>query len=138
MLENSSDRVQSYSEKVQGSQKSKSVLLPKSNDVASYIPVGEETWHKAVIISKAGMSTGRNKFYWHKAVIISKAGKSTGRSKFYLNIKDYDEDCPKCIDWENGVKHGSHQQRIKLLKKKFLSQRRLNQKGIWLQPSLEN
>ena len=41
---------------------------------------------------------------WHEAVIISKAGKSTGRNKFYLNIKDYDEDHPKCIDWENGVK----------------------------------
>ena len=62
LLGNSSDKVQSYSEKIQGSQKSKPVPLPKPNDVVSYIPVGEETWHKTVIISKAGKSTGRNKF----------------------------------------------------------------------------
>ena len=62
LLKNSSDKVQSYSEKIQGSQKSKPVPLPKPNDVVSYIPVGEETWHKTVIISKAGKSTGRNKF----------------------------------------------------------------------------
>ena len=84
LLKNSSDKVESHSEKVQGSQKSKSVLLPKPNDVVSYIPVGEETWHKAIIISIAGNSTGRN--------------------KFYLNIQDYDEDRLKCIDWANGVK----------------------------------
>ena len=46
LLENSSDKVQSYSEKIRGSQKSKSVLLPEPNDVVSYIPVDEEIWHK--------------------------------------------------------------------------------------------
>ena len=43
LLGNSSDKVQSYSEKVQGRQKSKPVLLPEPNDVVSCIPVGEET-----------------------------------------------------------------------------------------------
>ena len=54
LLKNSSDKVQLHPQKVQGTQKSKSALLPRPNDVVSYIPVGEETWHKAVIISKAG------------------------------------------------------------------------------------
>ena len=100
MPENSSDKVQSDSEKVQGSQKGKSVLLPKPNDVVSYIPVGEETWRKAVIISKVGKSIGSN--------------------KVYLNMEDYDKDHPKCIDWENGVKTWKPSTQNQIVKEEIL------------------
>ena len=109
LRKNSSDKVQSHSQKVQGSQKNKSVLLPRPNDVVSYIPVGEETWHKAVIISKAGKSTGRN--------------------KFYLNIKDYDEDRPKCIDWENGVKTWKPSTENKIVEEEILITKKVESRG---------
>ena len=38
---------------------------------------------------------------WRKAMIISRAGKASGRNKYWLNVKDLEDDTMKSVDFEN-------------------------------------
>ena len=38
---------------------------------------------------------------WRKAMIISRAGKASGKNKYWFNVKDLEDDTMKSIDFEN-------------------------------------